>query len=79
MVKGMFVGKGKNSTNSVSNALGIFILKFSWFEREKIVGFDGVCLSLYVNMGLFVGVEIFFTKLNKEAFMGNFLDLLAYY
>jgi hypothetical protein len=31
--KGMFVGNGKNSTNSVSKALGIFI---RWFEREKL-------------------------------------------
>lgn len=31
----MFVGNAKNSTNSVSKALGIFIIHFSWFERGK--------------------------------------------
>ena len=34
LVKGMFVGNAKNSTNSVSNALGIFILLL-WRKGKK--------------------------------------------
>jgi len=46
-----------------------------------------VCLSMWTWLG-FVGVEnfgvwwvinYFLTKLNTQAFMGNFLDLLPYY
>lgn len=46
-VKGMFVGNANNSTNSISKALGVFIL-FSWTRKK--VGSDGVCLSVYVNV-----------------------------
>lgn len=68
MVKGMFVGNAKNSTNSVSKALGIFIFIFHGGKVEeekkrkrKCVGrFDGVCLSAYVNVACLWDIKLVF-------------------
>ena len=77
-VKGMFVGNANNSTNSISKALGVFIL-FSW-TRAK-VGSDEVFLSVYVNVACSLQflMNISLTQLKTKVFMANFLVLLPYY
>ena len=48
----MFVGNAKNSTNSISKALGVFIL-FSYMDEKREGRKEkecGVCLSEYVNV-----------------------------